>query len=173
MRFFSSEFLFIFASAIALTPCSSVHRFLCGRIVQFLTNMHATHQTIYLTRHGQSEYNYQGKIGGDSGLSMMGEKFAGALAEYCVNTLTKGEFLFILIQATRLTSCFVQRPGDEGAEAVPTVDVIAATHDINRASYSAPEGQTERRRYQHDVLDGEEQGLDPDVTAGEFILILV
>ena len=57
--------------------------------MQFLTNMHATHQTIYLTRHGQSEYNYQGKIGGDSGLSMMGEKFAVALAEYCVDTLTK------------------------------------------------------------------------------------
>ena len=67
----------------------SVHRFLCGRIVQFLTNMHATHQTIYLTRHGQSEYNYQGKIGGDSGLSLMGEKFAVALAKYCVDTLTK------------------------------------------------------------------------------------
>ena len=57
--------------------------------MQFLTNMHATHQTIYLTRHGQSEYNYQGKIGGDSGLSMMGEKFAVALAKYCVDTLTK------------------------------------------------------------------------------------
>ena len=69
--------------------CSYVYRFLCGRIVQFLTNMHATHQTIYLTRHGQSEYNYQGKIGGDSGLSMMGEKFAVALAKYCVDTLTK------------------------------------------------------------------------------------
>ena len=66
-----------------------VHRFLCGRIVQFLTNMHATHQTIYLTRHGQSEYNYQGKIGGDSGLSVMGEKFAVALAKYCVDTLPK------------------------------------------------------------------------------------
>ena len=88
--FFPFEFLFIFVSAIALTSCSSVyHRFLCGRIVQFLTNMHATHQTIYLTRHGQSEYNYQGKIGGDSGLSMMGEKFAVALADYCVDTLTK------------------------------------------------------------------------------------
>jgi hypothetical protein len=130
-----------------------VHRFLCGRIVQFLTNMHATHQTIYLTRHGQSEYNYQGKIGGDSGLSMMGEKFAVGPREVLRRHLD-------------------QRPGDECAEAVPTVDVIAATHDINRAAHSAPEGQTQRRRYQHDVLDGEEQGLDPDVAAGEFILIL-
>lgn len=87
-----SEILFIFRRVSDyddLYVCSYVHRFLCGRIVQFLTNMHATHQTIYLTRHGQSEYNYQGKIGGDSGLSMMGEKFAVALAKYCVDTLTK------------------------------------------------------------------------------------
>jgi len=87
-----SEILFIFRRVSDyddLYVCSYVHRFLCGRIVQFLTNMHATHQTIYLTRHGQSEYNYQGKIGGDSGLSLMGEKFAVALAKYCVDTLTK------------------------------------------------------------------------------------
>ena len=45
--------------------------YLLGRIVQFLSNLHATHQTIYLSRHGQSEYNFQGKIGGDSGLSPM------------------------------------------------------------------------------------------------------
>lgn len=68
---------------------NNIHGFLCGRIVQFLTNMHATHQTIYLTRHGQSEYNYQGKIGGDSGLSIMGEKYALALAKYCVDHLTR------------------------------------------------------------------------------------
>ena len=46
-----------------------------GRIVQFLSNLHATHQTIYLSRHGQSEYNFQGKIGGDSGLSPMARFF--------------------------------------------------------------------------------------------------
>ena len=62
---------------------NNIHGFLLGRIVQFLSNLHATHQTIYLCRHGQSEYNFLGKIGGDSGLSPMGEAFATKLGEYC------------------------------------------------------------------------------------------
>ena len=40
---------------------NNIHGFLLGRIVQFLSNLHAKHQTIYLSRHGQSEYNFQGK----------------------------------------------------------------------------------------------------------------
>ena len=66
---------------------NNIHGFLLGRIVQFLSNLHAKHQTIYLSRHGQSEYNFQGKIGGDSVLSRMGEKYATRLAEYCERTL--------------------------------------------------------------------------------------
>jgi adenylate kinase family enzyme len=66
---------------------NNIHGFLLGRIVQFLSNLHATHQTIYLSRHGQSEYNFLGKIGGDSGLSKMGEAYAKRLGEYCEQTL--------------------------------------------------------------------------------------
>ena len=68
---------------------NNIHGFLLGRIVQFLSNLHATHQTIYLSRHGQSEYNFQGKIGGDSGLSLMGEKYAMRLGEYADKQLSK------------------------------------------------------------------------------------
>ena len=68
---------------------NNIHGFLLGRIVQFLSNLHATHQTIYLSRHGQSEYNFQGKIGGDSGLSLMGEKYAMRLGEYADKELSK------------------------------------------------------------------------------------
>jgi hypothetical protein len=32
-------------------------------------NLHTLSRTFYLTRHGQSEYNLLGKIGGDSGLT--------------------------------------------------------------------------------------------------------
>ena len=68
---------------------NNIHGFLLGRIVQFLSNLHATHQTIYLSRHGQSEYNFLGKIGGDSGLSLMGEKYAARLGEYCDRELSR------------------------------------------------------------------------------------
>ena len=66
---------------------NNIHGFLLGRIVQFLSNLHATHQTIYLSRHGQSEYNFQGKIGGDSVLSRMGENYATMLAKYCEDVI--------------------------------------------------------------------------------------
>lgn len=43
-----------------------------------------------MSRHGQSEYNVLKKIGGDSRLSEMGEKYANALSEYAKNTICKG-----------------------------------------------------------------------------------
>ena len=43
-------------------------------------NLHTLPRTFYLTRHGQSEYNLLGKIGGDSGLTPAGFEYARRLA---------------------------------------------------------------------------------------------
>nr|XP_043884758.1 6-phosphofructo-2-kinase/fructose-2,6-bisphosphatase-like isoform X2 [Solea senegalensis] len=51
-----------------------------SRIVYYLMNIHVTPRSIYLTRHGESELNLLGRIGGDSGLSPRGQKYANALA---------------------------------------------------------------------------------------------
>uniref|UniRef100_A0A452RT23 6-phosphofructo-2-kinase/fructose-2,6-biphosphatase 3 n=1 Tax=Ursus americanus TaxID=9643 RepID=A0A452RT23_URSAM len=53
-----------------------------SRIVYYLMNIHVQPRTIYLCRHGESEHNLQGKIGGDSGLSSRGRKFANALSKF-------------------------------------------------------------------------------------------
>lgn len=53
-----------------------------SRIVYFLMNIHITKRTIYLTRHGESEHNLKGLIGGDSDLSVRGKLYAEALANY-------------------------------------------------------------------------------------------
>uniref|UniRef100_A0AAY4CYC5 6-phosphofructo-2-kinase domain-containing protein n=1 Tax=Denticeps clupeoides TaxID=299321 RepID=A0AAY4CYC5_9TELE len=53
-----------------------------SRIVYYLMNIHVTQRTIYLCRHGESELNLLGRIGGDSGLSPRGNKFATALGKY-------------------------------------------------------------------------------------------
>ncbi|XP_051790118.1 6-phosphofructo-2-kinase/fructose-2,6-bisphosphatase-like isoform X3 [Erpetoichthys calabaricus] len=50
-----------------------------SRIVYYLMNIHVTPRSIYLCRHGESELNLLGRIGGDSGLSERGKKFASAL----------------------------------------------------------------------------------------------
>ncbi|XP_041486684.1 6-phosphofructo-2-kinase/fructose-2,6-bisphosphatase 3 isoform X1 [Microtus oregoni] len=53
-----------------------------SRIVYYLMNIHVQPRTIYLCRHGENEHNLQGKIGGDSGLSSRGKKFANALSKF-------------------------------------------------------------------------------------------
>ena len=53
-----------------------------GKIVHFVMNLHLRPRPIYLSRHGQSHYNTMEKIGGDSPLSPMGEKYAKALARW-------------------------------------------------------------------------------------------
>ncbi|XP_030429214.1 6-phosphofructo-2-kinase/fructose-2,6-bisphosphatase 3 isoform X5 [Gopherus evgoodei] len=53
-----------------------------SRIVYYLMNIHVQPRTIYLCRHGESEFNLKGKIGGDSGLSNRGKKFASALNKF-------------------------------------------------------------------------------------------
>lgn len=53
-----------------------------SRIVYYLMNIHITPRTIYLTRHGESEHNLKGLIGGDSNLSERGRLYSNALAAY-------------------------------------------------------------------------------------------
>lgn len=75
-------------SWMRLTNCgraisaNRVHGFLPGKIMQFLSALHTMPRSIYLTRHGQSEYNVLRKVGGDAGLSAKGEEYAVSLAGY-------------------------------------------------------------------------------------------
>lgn len=51
-----------------------VQDYIQSKIVYYLMNIHVQPRTIYLCRHGESEYNLVGKIGGDSGLSPRGKQ---------------------------------------------------------------------------------------------------
>lgn len=53
-----------------------------SRIVYYLMNIHIVPRTIYLTRHGESDHNIVGRIGGDSELSPRGQQYASALSQY-------------------------------------------------------------------------------------------
>ncbi|CAB1336647.1 unnamed protein product [Coregonus sp. 'balchen'] len=53
-----------------------------SRIVYYLMNIHVTPRSIYLSRHGESKMNLLGRIGGDSGLSPRGHKYATALGSF-------------------------------------------------------------------------------------------
>ncbi|CAH8609321.1 unnamed protein product [Schistosoma intercalatum] len=53
-----------------------------SRIVYYLMNIRVNKRTIYLTRHGETDLNIHGRIGGDGKLSERGELYAKKLAAF-------------------------------------------------------------------------------------------
>uniref|UniRef100_A0A8C2L1R0 6-phosphofructo-2-kinase/fructose-2,6-bisphosphatase 2 n=1 Tax=Cyprinus carpio TaxID=7962 RepID=A0A8C2L1R0_CYPCA len=56
-----------------------VQDYIQSKIVYYLMNIHVQKHSIYLCRHGESQHNVQGCIGGDSELSSRGKQFSKAL----------------------------------------------------------------------------------------------
>ena len=57
-----------------------IEGYLLARVVHFLLNLQVQPRRVCLTRHGESEFNVVGRIGGDSSLSDAGRAYARALA---------------------------------------------------------------------------------------------
>ena len=68
---------------------SNIRGYLPLKVVHFVMNLHTLPRTFYLTRHGQSEYNLLGKIGGDSGLTSSGTEYAKRLALFAKDHIAK------------------------------------------------------------------------------------
>lgn len=58
-----------------------IQDYLQSRLVYYLSNLHIKPRSIWLSRHGESEYNLDGKIGGDANISERGERYAKLLPE--------------------------------------------------------------------------------------------
>jgi broad specificity phosphatase PhoE len=57
-----------------------IEGYLLARVVHFLLNLHVQPRSVWFTRHGESEFNVLGRIGGDSPLSEAGRAYARALS---------------------------------------------------------------------------------------------
>ncbi len=55
--------------------CNQVYGYLQSRMMFFLANVRLAPRPIWFTRHGQSVANVEGRIGGDSDLSPLGQWF--------------------------------------------------------------------------------------------------
>jgi 6-phosphofructo-2-kinase len=62
--------------------CYNIQGFLAGQAVFFLLNFNLAERQIWITRHGESEDNATGRIGGDAHLTPRGRKFGRALARF-------------------------------------------------------------------------------------------
>ncbi|TPX36989.1 hypothetical protein SmJEL517_g00880 [Synchytrium microbalum] len=64
-----------------------IRGYLPSRICYFCMNLNITPRHIYMSRHGESEYNVAGKIGGNANLSSRGEQYAARLPGIVVANL--------------------------------------------------------------------------------------
>ncbi|KAI9824596.1 MAG: Fructose-2,6-bisphosphatase [Thelocarpon impressellum] len=56
-----------------------IQDYLQSRVVYFIMNLHIRPRSIWLSRHGESKFNLEGKIGGDADISDRGQAYARAL----------------------------------------------------------------------------------------------
>lgn len=71
-----------------VTMCR-IHGYLQSRIAFYLMNLHLKPRSIFFSRHGESVFNVEGKIGGDSLLSERGMDYARALPALITDNIGK------------------------------------------------------------------------------------
>ena len=86
-----------------------IRGFLSSQTVYYLLNFNLAPRQIWITRHGESMDNRDGKIGGDSDLSADGQAYARALAKFVKHERQTWE---IRQQNKALSTHFPPQPGD-------------------------------------------------------------
>ena len=86
-----------------------IRGFLSAQTVYYLLNFNLAPRQIWITRHGESRDNVNGKIGGDSDLSETGLRYAQALTRF---TKHERKAWDTLQQQKALSTHFPPRPGD-------------------------------------------------------------
>jgi len=82
----------------------NVKGYLFQKVVNFIMNLRTTSHAFYLTRHGQSEYNDLGRIGGDSGLTEHGLRYARQLAIFVEEQIVRDKETGLEVPARLWTS---------------------------------------------------------------------
>jgi len=130
-----------------------------SRIIYYLMNIHILPRTIYLTRHGESMYNLNGKIGGDSDLSEHGWKYAEVLNDFVqTQRIHDLKVWTSWMKRTIQTASHIEAPQerwkalneiDAGICEEMTYEEIAAAHpaefknrDLDKFHYRYPRGES-------------------------------
>ncbi|KAF3394149.1 hypothetical protein F1880_005522 [Penicillium rolfsii] len=85
------------------------HGFLSSQVVYYLLNFNLSPRQIWITRHGESQDDAAGRIGGDSDLSENGKRYAKALARFVDHQRKQWE---LYQRQKNMIKHFPPRPGD-------------------------------------------------------------
>lgn len=80
-----------------------VEGYLGAKLAFFLMHLHADRRRIWLTRHGESQHNVLGRIGGDAPLTERGRAYAGELARFIVERTGSGPEPIVLTSSLQRT----------------------------------------------------------------------
>ncbi|KAL9068517.1 MAG: hypothetical protein Q9161_006166 [Pseudevernia consocians] len=83
---------------------NQIQDYLQSRVVYYLMNLHIRPRSIWLSRHGESEFNLSGKIGGDANISERGELYARALPELVASSVGDDRQLTIWTSTLKRTN---------------------------------------------------------------------
>ncbi|KAI0461006.1 Fructose-2,6-bisphosphatase [Komagataella kurtzmanii] len=92
---------------------NKIESYLESRIAFFVMNLHIKPRYIWLSRHGESQYNLEGKIGGDADLSERGWKYAKKLPSLVEKYIPNHEKLTVwtsTLKRTQQTGSYLPYP---------------------------------------------------------------
>jgi len=88
----------------------SVQGYIEGRLMYFLMQLNLSRKTIFMTRHGESEYNRGGKVGGDSPLTPEGRDYAKAMARWFDLQPDYSRIIISVKGFTNVSGIYIQQP---------------------------------------------------------------
>lgn len=94
-----------------------MHGYLRMRVAQFLSVLRPWKHTIYLSRHGESTYNVDKKLGGNPGLSSLGQQYAVALGRFASHSIQVNPHTGETVRARLWTSSLIRT--DQTAAHIP------------------------------------------------------
>ncbi|ORX66280.1 bifunctional 6-phosphofructo-2-kinase/fructose-2,6-bisphosphate 2-phosphatase [Linderina pennispora] len=103
----------------------NIQGFLESQVVFYLMNMNLQPRVIYITRHGESQDNAAGRIGGDACLSDTGRQYAQALARFIDRR--RSEFGAEVAASNQKMGHFAGSNGSSAAPAFETAEHFDAT----------------------------------------------
>lgn len=169
-----------------------IQGYLPSRLVYFLMNLHVSPRSIWLTRHGESLFNQENRVGGDPGLSPNGQAFASALGAY-VKKLdadpTRLRVWTSTLLRARTTAAALGLPVEEwrALDEIDAGDCDAMTYDeirtampaehaarrANKLTYRYPRGESYRdvlHRLEPVIIELERERRDVLIVAHQAVL---
>ncbi|EEB07616.1 fructose-2,6-bisphosphate 2-phosphatase activity [Schizosaccharomyces japonicus yFS275] len=85
------------------TVIHKVSNYLQSKIVYYLSNLRVRKRSIWLSRHGESEFNVAGRIGGNSNLSSRGHRYAKLLPDFVAKCVNESDELIVWTSSMKRT----------------------------------------------------------------------